>query len=299
MKKSISQRVVIVSRQSALDALCAEHGTRKQAEFFLGQTGQSIAKISQRHEKGKEAMDTVLSAVPKTWRRARVMRQDLSRFLFEPNDIVVVVGQDGLVANVAKYMDGQRVIGVNPDPQQVEGVLVRHRASRVKSLLPQCIAGRVEVCHRAMAEVVTEDGQRLRALNEIFVGHQSHQSARYQITRSGESELQSSSGLIVATGTGATGWAKSIALGRSDCPRLPAPTESNLVFLVRECFASITTGTSIVQGTMGRRERLRVVSRMNEGGVIFGDGIEDDRIHFGWGTVAEVFVSAKTLHLVH
>lgn len=42
------------------------------------------------------------------------MRGDLDRFLFEPDDIVLALGQDGLVANVAKYLDGQPVIGSNP-----------------------------------------------------------------------------------------------------------------------------------------------------------------------------------------
>lgn len=31
-------------------------------------------------------------------------------------DIVVVIGQDGLVANTLKYLDGQPVIAINPDP---------------------------------------------------------------------------------------------------------------------------------------------------------------------------------------
>ena len=42
------------------------------------------------------------------------MRGDLDRFLFEPDDLVVIVGQDGLVANVSKYLDGQPVVGINP-----------------------------------------------------------------------------------------------------------------------------------------------------------------------------------------
>jgi len=60
----------------------------------------------------------VLGAIPSDWRRARVDRADLDRFLFEPEDVVVAVGQDGLVANVAKYLTGQPVIGCNPDPKR-------------------------------------------------------------------------------------------------------------------------------------------------------------------------------------
>ncbi len=44
-------------------------------------------------------------------------RPELNRFLFEPEDVVIAVGQDGLVANVAKYLSGQMVVGVNPLPE--------------------------------------------------------------------------------------------------------------------------------------------------------------------------------------
>ena len=56
---------------------------------------------------------------------------------------------------------------------------------------------------RTMAEARREDGQRMLALNEIFVGHASHQSARYRLSMAdGQQERQSSSGLIVAVPTG-------------------------------------------------------------------------------------------------
>jgi NAD kinase len=62
-----------------------------------------------------------------------------------------------------------------------------------------------------MAHARLDDGQQLLALNEIFVGHRTHQSARYRIRPADEQEERhSSSGVIVSTGTGATGWARSI-----------------------------------------------------------------------------------------
>ncbi len=47
----------------------------------------------------------------------------------------MVVGQDGLVANVAKYVQAQPVIGVDPLPGANAGVLVAHRGSEVSRLL--------------------------------------------------------------------------------------------------------------------------------------------------------------------
>ena len=87
---------------------------------------------------------------------------------------------------------------------------------------------------RAIGRADLDDGQTLLALNEIFVGHQSHQSARYQLKFQGGTEHQSSSGLIVATGTGATGWARSIHLASKSAVPLPRPTDPTLAFFVRE-----------------------------------------------------------------
>jgi NAD kinase len=125
--------------------------------------------------------------------------------------VVVPVGQDGLVANVAKYLDRQPVLGVNPAPDLYDGVLVRVAAGRLAALLPASVAGAAAIERRTMVQASLDSGETLVALNEIFVGHRSHQSARYRIETDGEAEDHSSSGLIVASGTGATGWARSIA----------------------------------------------------------------------------------------
>jgi hypothetical protein len=37
---------------------------------------------------------------------------------------------------------------------------------------------------------------------------------------------------------------------------------------------------------------------MNDGGVLFGDGIEDDRVEFGWGTRVRVAPAEERLRLV-
>ena len=156
------------------------------------------------------------------WRRTRVDRADLSRFVFGPEDVVVVVGQDGLVANVAKYVTGQAVLGVNPDPEQYDGVLCRHPAEAAADLLSAAAGGRARIEPRTMVQARSDDGQTLLALNEIFVGHRTHQSARYRLGWGGHQEEQSSSGVIVATARGRRGGrARSPAKSsrRRGCPR--------------------------------------------------------------------------------
>lgn len=118
---SLAPRVVLVHRTTEYEELVARHGTHGQAAFFLSSRGRDIAEVAERHRRAREALAEVVSAVPLTWRQARVERGDLDRFLFAPEDVVVVVGQDGLVANVAKYLTGQPVVGIDTDPGRNPG----------------------------------------------------------------------------------------------------------------------------------------------------------------------------------
>jgi hypothetical protein len=104
--------------------------------------------------------------------------------------------------------------------------------------------------------------------------------------------------MLVSTGTGATGWARSVQLSRHAEVALPTPAAPSLAFFVREAFPSVATGTSLVEGLLGASDVLEVTSEMNDGGTVFGDGIEADRIDFNWGLRARVRVARERLRLV-
>lgn len=159
-------------RTTEYEELLARHGTHGQAAFFLSTRGRSLDEVAARHHRTLRALADVASAVPLTWRRSRVERADLDRFLFAPEDVVIVVGQDGLVANAAKYLAGQPVIGIDTEPGRNPGVLVRHRVRDTGALLRAATApgagGRAD--ELTMVEAVADDGERLVALNEIYLG---------------------------------------------------------------------------------------------------------------------------------
>ncbi|MFN8526921.1 MAG: hypothetical protein U0821_27770 [Chloroflexota bacterium] len=297
MSSERTPRVCIVTRPTPYELLRREHGTAGQAAFFLRSRGQDVAVTAKADAGFHGVLEEVWAAVPPSWRRAEVHRADLDRFLFAPDDVVVCVGQDGLVANVAKYLDGQIVVGINPDPSRYDGVLARHSSADARGLIESAGLGRPAVEERTLVECTLDDGQTLRALNEIFLGHRGHQSARYTISWRGSAERHSSSGVICGTGTGATGWCRSIARERRDAPEPPGPTEPALVFFVREAFPSVSTQTALTAGVLEPGEALTVVSEMDNDGVIFGDGIEEDRLAFGYGVVATVRASAARLRL--
>lgn len=298
MARAQLPRVVVITRPTEYEQLLAEHGTRGQAEFFLRTRGRDIAEPEERHVRLVAARDAVTTVIPRQWRRGAVTRGDLDRFLFEPDDIIVVIGQDGLVPNVAKYLTGQPVIGVNPDPATYEGVLVRCSAGQAADLIQLAADGHAAVEERAMAEARLDDGAILLALNEMFIGHRSHQSARYRLIAAGTQLRQISSGLIISTGTGATGWARSISAERHSPLPLPQPSEHRLAFFVREPFPASGSQISIREGSLHEGDWLTAWSEMEAGGAIFGDGIESDALPFDWGRRVDVHLAPARLRLV-
>jgi len=297
---SLAPRVVLVYRRTELDDLLARHGTRGQAAFFLSTRGRHIDEVERRHWAQTEALVEVTNAIPLDWRRGTVERGDLARFIFAPEDIIVIVGQDGLVANVAKYLDRQVVIGINSDPDRNPGVLVPYTPGAARELVHLAVTPAVAalVDERTMVQVAVDDGQRLLALNEIFIGPPTHQTARYTLTTTdGQRERQASSGLIVASGTGSTGWCRSIWLERhSDLP-LPSPTDTTLLWFVREAWPSPATGTTWTQGAIQPGDVLMVTIESDRL-VVFGDGIESDCLNVTWGQTAAISASSRHLYLL-
>jgi hypothetical protein len=291
----LAPRVVLVRRETELDRVRATHATLASARFVLERRGIDLKDVEAAHRDFTEALRHVRAAIPPDWRQAVLMRGELERFVFGPEDIVLALGPDGLVANVAKYLDGQTVIGIDPSPGRNAGVLVRFGVMEAEEAIAEAAAGTLPLEPRTMAEARLDDGESLLALNEVFIGHRSHQSARYTLVANGARERQSSSGLIVATGTGATGWAASIQRATGRRLDLP-PTAPRLGFLVREAWPGPATGADLVAGLV-EEAPLAVTSEMDEGGTIFADGIETDRLAFGWGRRVTVAPATRRLNL--
>jgi NAD kinase len=244
------------------------------------------------HTAQMRAVARIRRALPSDLRVAEIDRAMLAQFLFEPYDIVLAVGQDGLVANAGKYLDGQPLVGVNPDPENIDGSLLAFTVDTLMDSLADVLHGRRPTREATMAEASTSDQQTLRGLNEIFIGVSSHQSARYRIRHAGRDEVQSSSGLIVATGTGSTGWLRSLRGQGAGFD----PASDMLRFVVREAWPGRGFGATLIEGEVTRRAPLSIESRME--GTIFADGIESDAVRFDAGVTVSIAPSKTRVRLV-
>jgi NAD kinase len=305
------RKVIIVTRKTRLDELVARFNTVSQAKFYVEHLGADFGEIEREAQQYQNALRTVEGAVRALARVQLIERAFLPNFLFGPTDVVIAVGQDGVVANTMKYLNGQALLGVNPDPQRYDGVLLPFVSKDIAKVLADVLAERRPARSVTMAQVSLLDGQRLYAVNDLFIGPKSHTSARYEVAVHGEREVQSSSGIIVSTGLGSTAWYRSVVTGAcavadslgaapAACAFEPLPWDApHLKFAVREPFPSKTTHARLVYGTLDAAESLTIRSLMPEHGVIFSDGIENDFLAFNSGTLATVTIADRTGHLIH
>lgn len=291
---TLEPRLVVITRPSPYRELLDRHGTPGAVAFFLrDRDPDELVRLRRQDDAWRGALEAVAAAVPSTWRTGRADRSELAAFPFADDDVVVTVGPDGLVANVAKYLDGQPVLGIEPGGP---AVLCRFTAETVRAALAAVAAGTAATEERCTVLAELDDGQALRGLNEVYVGDRGHQSARYRLRLpDGRGELQSSSGIVVGTGTGATGWCASLAR-TPNAPRLPQPDEPALAWFVREAWPSPTTGTTYTAGLLDRSELVLDIE--SDGLVAFGDGVEADHLTLAWGQRVTVSVARRTLRLV-
>ena len=302
------ERIVVVTRRTRLEELLLRFNTRGQARFYLERNGAEYADYEREHDHYQQGLDRIRRAVDLGLPRQFIERGLAPSYLFQPTDLVVTLGQDGLVANVAKYATGIPIVAVNPDPARFDGVLLPFGVAEADAVLALAVDGEAPVRRVTLAEALLADGQRLLAFNDLFIGARSHVSARYRLDVGGQSELQSSSGILVSTGAGSTGWMSSVfnmaagvaafTGGRGGPPVRLDWEDDRLLYAVREPFQSRQSGVSLVAGLLEGGQPLRVESRMPAGGVIFSDGMESDCLPFDAGAIVEIRAAARHAHLV-
>ncbi len=311
MERLTENKIVLVTRQTRLEELILRFNTQAQASFYVEHLGADFSDYQEEHQVYRKAINEAQASLARLGRVQVVDRSHLPNFIFGPDDIVVVVGQDGLVANTLKYLPAQPLIAVNPDPLRWDGILLPFQLRDLKPVVRDVFQQRRQVKEISLAQVCLLDGQILLAVNDLFIGQRTHVSARYTVNYGATLERQSSSGIIVSTGLGSTGWLKSVVTGAiAISSRLNYPISAEkrdprfawnsdyLVFSVREPFPSRNSGAQIIYGRIDSENPFSVRSEMPENGVIFSDGIESDYLEFNSGMEARIEIAGQRGRLV-
>lgn len=298
---------IIVKSKTRLESLIERFNTKAQAKFYIESLGGDFNDYEVEHEKFYESLIQVQTQLSKVIKNKTIDRLFLPSYIFAKNNLIVILGQDGLVANTAKYSKQCPIIAINPDTQRYDGILLPFNTNDFMLGINNVLSNNYKYKTYKFAEAKLNDGQKLLAFNDIFIGTVSHTSAKYKITFNNVSEYHSSSGLIISTKAGATGWLSSICnmafnfvnlFDKNVKIKYPNIKDNELFFTVREPFKSFKTQIGLTVGIIKNQTELIIESLMPIGGVIFSDGIETDFLQFNSGSIVKIKISSESVKLV-
>ncbi|UOY08920.1 sugar kinase [Muricauda sp. SCSIO 64092] len=302
-------KIIIVRDKTRLEQLIERFNSKAQAKFYLERSGEDFGFYEQEHNKFYTSLGHVQKAISPLFKSKVLFRSYLPTYMFAEGDVIVVIGQDGLVANTAKYVKGLPIVAVNPDEERYDGILLPHGPQTFLSAIKGFVNGTYESKKVTMAKAAMNDGQTLLAFNDFYIGVASHVSSRYNLEFKGKKESQSSSGILVSTGAGATGWISSVfnmtnninqyfyKQKRAFDARINWEDEK-LLFVVREPFLSKMSQIDLGYGTITKNQRLKIESKMPQNGVIFSDGIEADFLNFNSGNTLSIGIADEKANLI-
>lgn len=305
-------KIVIVTKKTPLEELIYRFNTTSQAKFYIETMGGNFSEYENVSIIYEKSLNKLKSALPSNIKKQFIDRDFLPNFLFGEKDIVICLGPDGLVVNTAKYLNKQPILAVNPDINRIDGILIPFDINEIPKIIGKILANNFNTKSIRMAKAELNDGQSLYGFNDLFIGYRSHASARYILKYKGKVEHHLSSGIIVSTGAGSTGWFKSII---NSSVRISKEfyreksfkniidtkfdwTSDYLYFSVREPFPSKASQINLIFGKITKNNHLTLISKMPENGVIFSDGIESDFINFNSGSIATIKIADKKAVLI-
>src|SRR5438477_4883100 len=129
------EKIVIVTRKTRLQELIERFNSRAQAKFYIEHAGGDFSEYVEEDSAYNSSMELLRRSLDLGLKIQIVDREFLPNFLFTEKDLIVAVGQDGLVANTAKYVGEQPIVAVNPDPARFDGILLPFNPSQVSKVV--------------------------------------------------------------------------------------------------------------------------------------------------------------------
>lgn len=154
------ENTILVIGKTRLELLIERFNTKVQAKFYIEHAGGNFSEYELEHETFQRSMDKVVEMISHFSKHKVIDRKFLPNFIFSNKDLVVALGQDGLVANTAKYVNGQPILGVNPDPLRNDGILLPYTSDTLMKGLTEVFEERFKCRHVTMAQAKRQTDNR-------------------------------------------------------------------------------------------------------------------------------------------
>ncbi|MFZ1085980.1 MAG: hypothetical protein WAN35_13530 [Terracidiphilus sp.] len=114
------EKVFVVTRKTRLAELVERFNTVGQARFYIEHSGGEFEEYVREDAVYRQAVEVTRRSMQFDLKLQFLDRALAPTVLFTEKDLIITLGQDGLVANTAKYVKGQPIVAVNPDPERFD-----------------------------------------------------------------------------------------------------------------------------------------------------------------------------------
>lgn len=281
---------LVVCKHSKLEWDCKQSDApRHEMVAYYTKTGANVDNIVASHEYQLRVRDSIFKHLSPRIIMLSEFEQNYETEMRGVN-LIISLGGDNSFTRVSHFLDETPLLGICSDPKRSVGYLCSWKQvdieTSIKNLAQKLATKNFEVEDWTRIAVVL-DGKSIgeHAINEVFLGEKLRTNmSRYVI---GETEYKSS-GLLVVTGAGSTGWGHSAG----GIPFPPKPSWLNVIHtesywrLMRDPFRL-------------NRDDTLIVRSLNDDGIVSIDGWgKDTEYKFQRGSVAEMRVGIPLKVLV-
>lgn len=162
-------------------------------------------ELRKSHEEHNGNMNKILEKLEKADFMCKVVtRDELTESLVDDYDFVLSAGGDGTVIATAAFNKNKPQLNLKTDSKSFGGLCYQD----IEKALEKFAKGDYKIKEWARQDVYLNGEFIGRVLNETCIGEglKFQKMARYNIKIDGKTEYHENSGIIIATGTGSTGW---------------------------------------------------------------------------------------------
>jgi len=203
--------------------------------------------------------------------------------------LIISFGGDNSFTYTSHYAGDTPIIGINSDPLRSVGALCMWSSKDLEETIETILKEEYEIENWTRLKTTINDEKITSATSEYYFGEKQRKDmSRNTIEYRGKEYEQKSSGIIIATGAGSTGWYNSANRFLFPEGNTFTKTEKKAVFINTEPYAYTRKIGELYAGEIREGEKLIIHSLNDEGGTVSCDSWEEYDFIRGKTAVIEI-----------
>ncbi|MFO0415839.1 MAG: hypothetical protein ACK5Y6_00990 [Pseudomonadota bacterium] len=296
--------ILVVAKRSRFERDQKELGLSEEALLrWYAEMGESGSRVLGSHERQLQAIASCQRELESE--QIVHIEQLEERLATGSVKAIVALGGDDFLKLVSQHIEDLPVLGVNSDPATSTGVLLSTSIEKLPEAIQALETDSYKIERWTRVELTIDGTSCGRALNDVVLGKRDFRHmSRHELEVHGEKTQQRSSGILISTGAGSTGWFSSAGLYLGGKDRSFSREAPYIRFELREPQVKVyeSNGHRIVElpphveGTLVAGDCLRITSLNDDEGIASRDSL--DELPFRRGAVAELSVSSHPLRVI-